>query len=179
MLALALALASYHDSYYHGTIVASTFGTRVPRSTRVLVSSAEALENPENLCTQIRHRSSSGPFSDVTWLLAISLAKLRYSALRVALVRFAALFVNPKCRITQLGKQSTSTMVPMVTRVPWNYTCTYTYHGTRVPGTINTVGTLEYCTIGTRVRTVVATVPLTLIKVFTHTNRNFCVVCLS
>ena len=105
MLALALALASYHDSYYHGTIVASTFGTRVPR-TRVLVSSAEALENPENLCTQIWHRSSSGPFSDVTWLLAISLAKLRYSALRVALVRFAALFVNPKCQITQLGKQS-------------------------------------------------------------------------
>ena len=96
VLARALALASYHDSYYHGTIVASTFGTRVPRSTgtRVLVSSAEALENPENLCTQIWHRSSSGPFSDVIWLLAISLAKCRYSALRVALVRLAAFIVD-------------------------------------------------------------------------------------
>jgi hypothetical protein len=97
----ARGLASYHDSYYHGT--------RVPTmvfAVLVLVSSAEALENPENLYTQFWHRSSSGPFSDVTWLLAISLAKLRYSALRVALVRFAALFVNPKCRITQLGKQS-------------------------------------------------------------------------
>ena len=42
VLALALGLASYHDSYYHGTMVASTMVLAV----LVLVSSAEARTGP-------------------------------------------------------------------------------------------------------------------------------------
>ena len=109
----------------------------------VLVSSAEALENPENLYTRIWHRSSTGPFSDVTWLLAISLAKLRYLALRVALVRFDALFVNPKCQITQLGKQSNIAYL-------WCHSkASGAMVRTRVPGSVRTyvqTCVARYCT---------------------------------